>query len=268
MPAKQIQTLNRAVAVLDCFTLDRSELGVREIARMVKLSSSATGRLLTALKELGILSQNPETRAYSMGARVLTWAGVYTAGLNVRNVAIPAMEELRRTTLETISLYVREGTERVCVERLESTQNVRIVARLGRRLPIYAGAAGKVLLAYLSPEQQREFFDATPLVPLTARTVVDPDQLRRELAQVRAAGCAVSFGEWIDDAAGVAAPVLDRSGEVIAALTISGPIQRFSPAVVERYCDEVKRVAAQISGGLGYSGSDHISSRSVDYDYL
>jgi DNA-binding IclR family transcriptional regulator len=71
MPAEQLQTLNRAIAVLDCFTQEHSELGVREIARMVSLSSSATGRLLAGLKELGILSQNPETRAYSMGARVL-----------------------------------------------------------------------------------------------------------------------------------------------------------------------------------------------------
>ena len=71
MPAEQLQTLHRAIAILDCFTQENTELGVREIARMVNLSSSATGRLLAAMKEMGILSQNPETRAYSMGARVL-----------------------------------------------------------------------------------------------------------------------------------------------------------------------------------------------------
>jgi IclR family transcriptional regulator, KDG regulon repressor len=254
MPAEQIQTLSRAVAVLDCFTLDHSELGVREIARMVNLSSSATGRLLAALKEMGILSQNPETRAYSMGARVLTWAGVYTSTLDVRNRAMVAIEELHQSTRETISLYVREGTERVCVERLESSQSVRIVARLGKRLPLYAGAAGKVLLAYLSPQQQEDFFRSTPLVALTVRTVVDHDQLRSELQRVRERGCAVSFGEWIDDAAGVAAPVMNQAGEAIAALTISGPIQRFNKENVAIYCQEVKRFAARISKGLGYAG--------------
>ncbi len=70
MPAEQLQTLTRAIAILDCFTQDNAILGVREIARMVHLSSSATGRLLAAMKELGILSQDPETRAYSMGPRV------------------------------------------------------------------------------------------------------------------------------------------------------------------------------------------------------
>ena len=268
MPAEQLQTLNRAVAVLDCFTQDRSELGVREIARMVKLSSSATGRLLSALRELGILSQNPETRAYSMGGRVLTWAGVYASMLDVRNKALPAIEELHHSTQETISLYVLEGSERVCVERLESPQNVRIVARLGRRLPLYAGAAGKVLLAFLPPQRQEAFFAITELVPLTPRTIVDEKHLREELKKVHKKGAAVSFGEWIEDAAGVAAPILNRNGEVVAALTISGPIQRFNKENVSRYCTEVKRVAARISEGMGYAGEFISSFRSVKNDHI
>jgi IclR family KDG regulon transcriptional repressor len=154
MPAEQLQTLNRAIAILDCFTQENTELGVREIARLVELSSSATGRLLGAMKELGILSQNPDTHAYSMGARVLTWAGVYNAELNIRNRALPAIQELHNSTRESISLYVLENNERLCIERLESPQTVRIVTRVGRRLPLYAGSAGKVMLAFLSPRQQ------------------------------------------------------------------------------------------------------------------
>ena len=253
MPAEQLQTLNRAIAVLDCFSLERSELGVREVARMVNLPSSVTGRLLATLKEMGVLSQNPGTRAYSMGARVLTWAGVYTAHLDVRNKALPALEELHESTRETISLYVLEGSERVCVERFESPQNVRIVARLGRRLPLYAGAAGKVLLAFMPPARQAEFFQTTTLVPLTPRTMVYREQLIEELRKIRQEGVATSYGEWIEDAAGVAAPVLDQSGDPVAALTISGPIQRFNQENVARYCAEVKSVAARISEAMGYT---------------
>lgn len=252
MSGEKMRTLNRAVAVLDCFSLEKTELGVREIARMVNLPSSVAGRLLLSMKEMGILSQNPETRAYSMGSRVLTWAGVYTSNLDVRNKAIPALEELHESTRETISLYVLEGNERVCVERIESPQNVRIVARLGRRLPLYAGAAGKVLLAFLPPYRQAQFFETCPLVPLTPRTMVDPTTLREELLKIRQDGFATSYGEWIEDAAGVAAPVLDQAGEVVAALTISGPILRFNQANVERYCVEVKHVASRISEAMGY----------------
>lgn len=253
MPAEQIQTLRRAIAVMDCFTQEHAELGVREIARMANLSSSVAGRLLGALKEMGILSQNPETRAYSMGVRVLSWANVYNSTLDVRIKAMPAIEELHDSTLETISLYILEGNERVCIERLESPQSVRIVQRIGRRLPLYAGSAGKAILAFLPKERQEEILQQTQLVPLTVKTITNPDLLRDEIVKARAQGCAISFGEWVEDAAGVAAPILGRGGKVIGALAISGPTSRFTAENVEKYCNDVKRVATKISFSLGYN---------------
>jgi len=252
MPAEQLQTLSKAVSVLDCFTPEHTELGVREVARMLNLSSSAAGRLLASLKGMGILSQNPQTRAYSMGARVLAWAGVYNATLDLRNRAFPAIEELHASTRETISLYALEGNERVCVERLESPQTVRIVARVGRRLPLYAGSAGKVMLAFFSPQQQEAYLRSVTLEPLTSHTMTDPDALREELKKVREQGCAISHGEWIADGAGVAAPILDQNGQVAGALSISGPSNRFTEEKVATYCAEVKRVAAQISERMGF----------------
>ncbi len=252
MPAEQLQTLTRAIAVLDCFSQENTELGVREVARMVNLSSSATGRLLAALKELGVLSQNPETRTYSMGARPLIWAGVYNAILDVRNRALPAIHEVHESTRETVSLYVLDGDDRLCIERLESPQTVRMVTRVGRRLPLYAGSAGKVMLAYLPPERQRAIIRGATLVPLTPHTITDPDVLERELVKVREQGCAISFGEWIEDAAGVAAPIFDQSGEVVAAISISGPSSRFNRDNVGQYCIQVKQVAARISESMGY----------------
>ena len=257
MPAEQLQTLNRAVAVLDCFTQEQSELGVREIARKVNLSTSATGRLLAALKSLGILSQNPETRAYSMGARVLSWADVYNGTLDIRNHAIHAIEELHQSTRETISLYILDANDRVCVERLESPQGLRIVARVGRRLPLYAGSAGKAMLAFLPQERQDAIIDSTPLQPLTSKTIIDPPALRKEMKKARENGCAVSFGEWVEDAAGVAAPIFDQTGAVVAALSISGPVQRFNKETVAKYCVEVKRVAARISESIGYNSGQY-----------
>lgn len=264
MPAEQLQTLNRAIAVLDCFTQEQSELGVREIARKVNLSTSATGRLLLGLKTLGILSQNPDTRAYSMGSRVLSWAEVYNSTLDIRNKAIPVIEELHQSTRETISLYILEGDDRVCIERLESPQGLRLDMRVGRRLPLYAGSAGKAMLAFLSKERQEAIIDLTPLQPLTSKTITDPAALRKEIKKARENGCAVSFGEWVEDAAGVAAPIFDQNGEVVAALSISGPVQRFNKETVAKYCIEVKRVAARISESIGYnSGQDEGLSNST-----
>ncbi len=245
--------LQRTFTILDCFTQEHPELGVREVARLAGLSSSAAGRILASLKELGVLRQNPETHAYALGSRVLTWAGIYAATLDVRSVAIGPMQELHRRTRETISLYIIEGSDRVCVERLESTENVRIVARIGRRLPLYAGSAGKVLLAFLPAARRDDILDHTELRPLTERTYVDRGALVAELEKIRQQGYAVSCGEWILEASGVAAPIFDASGGLIAALTISGPAQRFSMDTISRYANEVLNVAGDISHQMGYN---------------
>jgi len=254
MPSEQVHTLKRAVELLDCFTLERPELGVREIARMAGLSSSTAGRLLAALKDAGILFQNPATHAYMIGPKVLIWAGIYTNTLDVRTKALGHMHELQDITQETISLYVRDGDDRVCVERLESPLNVRIVARIGRRLPLYAGSAGKVLMAFLPAEHQEEIIHSSSLAPLTPHTISDPDALRKELAHICQTGYAVSRGEWLMDASGVAAPVFDYNGEVVAAITISGPGQRFTDEAFERYIPMILTVANKISAEMGYRG--------------
>lgn len=253
MPAEQLQTLNRAITVLDCFTREHPQLGVREVARMTNLSTTTTGRLLAALKTVGILTQNPLTHAYAIGPRVLTWADIYNVTQDVRNLALPAIEELHEKTRETISLYLLDGDDRVCIERLESPQTVRITQRLGRRLPLYAGSAGKAMLAFLPEERRLAYLKRIALEPLTSSTITDPDVLKCELEEIRKQGSAVSYGEWISDAAGVAAPILDQNGAVIAGLSISGPRQRFTEENVPVYRAEVKRVAAQISESLGYN---------------
>jgi DNA-binding IclR family transcriptional regulator len=252
MPVEQLQTLTRAAALLDSFTYERNELGVREAARLLGLSHSAAGRLMGAMKELGILHQNKETHLYSLGSKVLSWAGVYTSSFDVRVAALPSLQELHRKTQETISLYVLEGIERVCVERLESPQTVRIVAHLGRRLPLYAGSAGKVFLAFLPDQRREEILQATIFKPLTDKTIVDPHKLYAELEKIRTQGYAVSHGEWIADASGVAAPVFGQNREIQATLTISGPSQRFTDETVAGYVHEVVRVAGQISREMGY----------------
>jgi len=248
-------SLHRAVALLDCFTQEKPELGVREIARKAGLSSSTAGRLLGHLKELGLVSQNPDTHGYSLGGKVLAWAGVYTATLDVRNLSLPLMHELHQSTQETISLYILEGNDRVCVERLESPQNVRIIARIGRRLPLYAGSAGKVFLAFLPRDRRDAILNTTVLKPFTPNTLVDRSILEKELDKIRKDGYAFSCGEWVSDASGVAAPIFDQRGDVVAALTISGPTQRFDEFKIKKYAAEVTQVAEQISAELGYRNS-------------
>jgi IclR family transcriptional regulator, KDG regulon repressor len=253
MPTEQSTVLAHATAILDCFSIEKIELGVREAARLTNLSPSTAGRLMSAMKDIGILQQNPTSRAYSLGLKILAWSGVYMSSLDIRTIALPYMTELHTFTNETISLYILDGTDRVCVERMESAQNVRIVARVGRRLPLYAGSAGKAMLAFLPFNRQEEILNSTQLIPFTSRTLTDKEVLRTELEKVHQQGYAVSHGEWTLDAAGVAAPIRGHLGDVQGALTISGPLQRFTRLRVEKYAVEVVRVAGQISQLLGFN---------------
>ncbi len=250
--AENINLLERTVSILDSFTLEQPVLGVREVARKTGLSASTAGRLMSAMKHLGMLNQDQESLSYMMGSKVLAWAGIYTVTCDVRTLALPIMVRLQEKTRETISLYILEGNERVCVERLESPETVRIVARVGRRIPLYAGSAGKVFLAFLPPDRKDELLANIELKPMTRLTIVKKDKLLDNLEKIRRQGFAVSKGEWILEASGVAAPIFDQFGRINAALTISGPTQRFLEEKIKEMAALVKEGAAEISAELGF----------------
>ena len=255
--SKPSPILERAIQLLDCFSQDEPYLGVREVARMTGLSSSSAGRILSSLKTLGLLVQDHETHKYALAGKVLAWAEVYSATLDVRRLALPYIQELQRMTGETVSLYVLEGTNRVCVERLESDENVRVVARIGRNIPLHAGSAGKLFLAYMTDEERKVVLNETILDPLTPYTITDTEELHEQMKTIRSQGYAVSHREWTVDASGIAAPIFNQRGKMIAALTVSGPTQRFVPEKSKRMASACTRTAMQISGLLGYSNSRH-----------
>lgn len=251
MPADSTTVLNHIISILDCFSIERPELGVRDVARIANLSPSTAGRLMGEMKNAGILQQNPVSRAYSPGSKVLSWSSIYIASLNIRSAALPYMEELRNSTGETISLYILDGIDRLCVERLESLQNIRMVTRIGGRLPLYAGSAGKAILAFMPNGWQDDYFQTATLKPLTSQTIIDAGILRDELVKIRQDGFAVSLGEWILEASGVAAPILGPDENVLGALSISGPAPRFTRQLIAGYASEVIRVTRSISRMMG-----------------
>ncbi|MBI5304276.1 MAG: IclR family transcriptional regulator [Chloroflexi bacterium] len=257
MASGEIQSLMRAIAILDCFRADQPQLGVREIARQLTMSTSTVGRLLATLYSAGILSQDPTTRLYRMGPKVLAWGALYTSLLDVREFARPSLEELHRITNETVSLYVLERTERVCVERIESPERVRVVVRIGERMPLHAGSAGKALLAFM-PADDIEQIVAQPLERMTERTITNRRALLKELKTIRECGFATSHGERFEDALGLAAPIFDSNGKVTAALNVAGPLLRFTDQHVERFAPKIVLLANQVSRALGYPGSSQI----------
>jgi DNA-binding IclR family transcriptional regulator len=251
MPMSENQSLLRAVEILDCFQAGQPELGVRAIARQIGLPASTAGRLLATLCSAGVLRQNPETHRYRMGSRVSLWSTAFFSQLDLRTESRPHLEELHAAARETVILCLLEGTRHICVERIEGPQPGRRATRLGEHMPLHAGASGKVLLAFMTPEDRAAALAARPLEKLGTHTITDRDALLHELETVRRQGFAVSHGERLEGASGVAAPIFDARGKVTAAVSISTATERLTPEKISQSTPLVVRAAARISQALG-----------------
>jgi len=256
MPTTETQSIHRAIAILDCFHESQPELGVREIARQLELHPSTVGRMLTTLTTLGILAQDKETHRYRMGSKVLKWGAVYMGNMDLRVIARSYMQELQKTTEETISLDILDGWTRLCVERIESPQQLRWVKKLGERMPFYASASGRALLSFMTPSERNAILATMHFEQLTPNTTTDPKIFEQELELTRERGYAVSEGERVEGVSCVAAPVFDATDKIIGAVTISGPSTRFSKQKIQQYGDLLLRTTAQISAAMGKSSSE------------
>jgi DNA-binding IclR family transcriptional regulator len=189
-----------------------------------------------------------------MGAKVLTWSAIYTSGLDIRNRARPAIEELHHATGETISLHILDGDERICVDRIESQERLRMTTRVGDRLPIHIEASGKVFLAFVSPALRKEIVSRVYKKSSAPGKRSSREALLDDLKKIQAQGYAVSHGESTAGASCVSAPVFDATGKPIAAITISGPTIRMTDDKVSEYASLVMAVAKKVSQAMGLKG--------------
>lgn len=247
------QYINRIFSLLDCFSIDKPELGVREAARILNISPSSCGRMLSELRDEGVLVQNMDTRMYSLGGRVIRWAGVYTASSDLRKKAYPYMQKIYKETNETVTLYTAEEFDRICVERIESKKTVRIVEMVGTRIKIFTGSGGKSILAFRTPDEIERVFEYARTLPKYQNDDNFFSQLLEEFKEIRKQGYAVSHGEWEIDASGIGAPIFNDKGIPIGSISISGPTQRFlDETIIRSYADLLVKSVAQISRELGY----------------
>lgn len=154
-----IRSVERALDVLLCFAGESGGLGVTYIAEKVGLYKSTVHRILGALEVKGFVRQDPSTGRYHLGLKALELASGYLTSGDLPSVAHAEMVALRDSAQETVSLYVRDGSERVRVQRAEGPLTVRRVVGLGERLPLYLGASGKVLLGWLHPSDRTVLLD-------------------------------------------------------------------------------------------------------------
>jgi DNA-binding IclR family transcriptional regulator len=213
--------LTRAVRILETLTPETPALTVTEIARRSRLHVATASRLVASLVDLGLLVRRPDRRV-TVGVRLWELASRASPALGLREAAMPFLEDLHAVVGHSVQLGVLDGAEVIFVERLIAPGAVVNFTRIAGRLPLHASSSGVVLLAHAPGELQEEVL-AGPLERFTARTVTTPERLRGLLADVRRQGAAVLPGHLHEDAAGVAVPVRDAAGTVVAALSVVVP---------------------------------------------
>jgi IclR family transcriptional regulator, KDG regulon repressor len=228
-----VRAADRALDILLCF-IEEKELTLTEISHRVGLNKSTVYRLLASLEGRGFLARHQDTEKYRLGFRIWELSANLIQEDDPATILLPEMVRLRDQIEETISLYVRSGNERVRVQAVESTQTIRRVAPIGARLPLYVGASSKVLVAYAG----KETIDNVLTDPEWPE-FIERSAYIQQLAEIRDKGYAISIGEREEGAAAVSVPLFNRGGKLVAALSVSGPSNRFTMEEMEKIAPQV-----------------------------
>jgi len=246
-----MRSVQRILAIFESFTQERTSLSLQELADRIALPKSTAFRIVQSLEKAGYLVRLDD-RQYCLSLRFLRLAGMVRSTLGIREIARPIMVELSEKTQEATSIHTAISGNRVCIESVAAAATLRSVVQPGEQVPmvpVLAGSASKVLLAYLSPKELANVLPA--IAKGTKRT---QSAIQKELQAIRAAGFAVSHGERLLGVTAISAPIFDVHEEVKYCLSLGGPSVRVQ-AHEKTLVKQVMQAAAEISRQFGGSVS-------------
>jgi len=246
-----IGSLLHGLEILDMFERDRSVIGIGEMAQHLSLHRSTTSRLAATLSVAGYLEPAGEPGRYRLSGKLAALGELVATDGQVRRAALPYLQSLVQSLGETGHLAVLEGNEAVTVEVVDGWQTVRMHSWVGKRSPAHCSSMGKALLAGLGDDAIDARYPGARLEARTENTITDRAGLKRHLADVRSRGYAVDREELEPHLCCVAGPIFDRTGTVVASISISGPDSRVDEASIPSTADAVRAAAWQISARLG-----------------
>jgi DNA-binding IclR family transcriptional regulator len=245
-----LRSVRRALRSLELIA-EAGELGVTELGRRLEVHKATASRLAATLAERGLLERDPSSERYRLGFGLIRLAGAAMAGLDIVNSSRVTLEDLAELTHETVTLGVVSGDEVVSIDQVSGTRSIVSVSWVGKRTPLHTTSTGKVFLAFMQ-DAERERRLTEPLERATERSVTDVAQLRTQLEEVRRRGYAQTLEELEEGLNAVAAPVRGADGQVVAALSVSGPAFRMRPVDLPRIARLTMEAAGAVSRRLGY----------------
>lgn len=248
-----VQSVKRAMMILECFTGPLKEMGITELANAMELSKSTLFGLVNTLLNEGYLEQNPENKKYRLGLKLFEMGSLVQRRMDIRQITRPYLEILSNRFCLTVHMAVYSSGEVVYIDKMDVPDAIIIYSQIGKRAPLHCTGIGKAILSYLPEAEIELLLQRKFLTKHTEHTIIEPEQLREELNRAHFSGFAVDNEEIEIGLRCVAAPIFDFQGRPIAALSISGAASQMTEEkILEISCD-LKKVTVEISKKLGYN---------------
>jgi IclR family transcriptional regulator, KDG regulon repressor len=248
-----IQAVSHALDLLEQFHDEVDELGVTELSKRLKLHKNNVFRLLATLESRNYIEQNKVTENYRLGLKTLELGQTFIKQMGLLRQSRPVLESLVKECNETTYVAILKEAHIVYLDVVETDLTVRVVPRVGARLPAYCTAAGKVQIAYMTDEELENYLPTKEMKRYTPQTLTDKDELKKHLKVIADQGYAIDDEEMDVGVKCVGAPIRDYTRRIIGAVSISGPSMRFSDERLEKeLIPLVMRAGEEISHKLGY----------------
>lgn len=249
-----VQSVDRTLSILEVISEYSEGLGITEISSKIDLHKSTVHRLLATLIYKGYVVQDPETSKYMITLKLFEIGNKKIESIDILNISKPYLKELMDKTKEVIHLVIRDGSDIVYIDKVESDNTIRMVSRIGKRSPIYCTSVGKAMLAFLPNDEVKKIWDGSKIEKLTEYTITDISDMKKELSLIRQRGFAIDEQENELGVRCIGAPVFNHKGEVEGAISISGPTIRVTKERVPEFADILIKHCKLISKELGYRG--------------
>jgi len=248
-----VQSVDRAISVMEILA-QRGEAGVSEVAAEIEVHKSTAFRLLGALEARGLVEQAGERGKYRLGFGIVRLAGAVTGRIDITQQARPICERLAEEIGETVNIAVLQEHYAINLYQVRGPGTVAVHNWVGQLTPLHATSSGKILLAHLPAKERAGLLAEAGLRKLTPRTITAKTKLEKNLAEARERGYAYTLEELELGLHAVAAPIRGRDGDVIAAISASGPAYRFTEDRLHALAPVLLKGAQEISHRMGYLG--------------
>lgn len=248
-----VQSVDRAISVLEILA-QRGEAGVSEVAGEIDVHKSTAFRLLGALEARGLVEQAGERGKYRLGFGIVRLAGAVTGRIDITQQGRPVCERLAEEIGETVNIAVMQEHYAINLYQVRGPGAITAHNWVGQLTPLHATSSGKILLAHLPTKERATLLTETGMKKVTARTITAKTKLEKNLADARERGYAFTLEELEIGLHAMAAPVRNRDGEVVAALSASGPAYRFTEDRLHELSPVLLQGAQEISHRMGYLG--------------